>query len=108
MTPTLQDLIERAAVDHDCITEFAFTKNLADADGLRIAATALQGAIEDWCWDNNQPTSAVSQAIRGAALTRLIDAGIDAREDLMMRRIAEDIASDVPRAPEYQPYHGGL
>ena len=106
MTPTIQDLVERATVDRDCITEFAFAPNLSDADGLRIAATALRGAIEDWCWDNQRSECAVSQAIRSAALTRLIEAGIDAREDLMMQRIAEDIPSDMPRAPEYDRYVG--
>jgi hypothetical protein len=71
--PSLPDLISRAINDHDFFADFGPVQS--QAAGLRVAATALQGAIDDWCDDTGSHDSAVSEAVQAVALLRLMDLG---------------------------------
>jgi hypothetical protein len=88
--PTIDGLLVRAIRDHDAITDIAYARNVNDASTLLIAARALQGAMDDWCDENGAPYSSILPALRDAALTRLVEAGIDARA----AKIHADIAAE--------------
>jgi hypothetical protein len=77
--PTLDGLLIRATRDHDLLIDMAYSRNMDRSTALQMAATALQGAIDDWCGDNDADADAILPALRDVALARLIDAGWLAR-----------------------------
>jgi hypothetical protein len=80
IAPTLDGLLIRATRDHGLLIDMAYSASMDDAKALRLASTALQGAIDDWCDDNDADAEDILPALRDGALAALISTGWAARE----------------------------
>lgn len=89
-TLSLDDLLRTTS--ETALPAFTHTPHLQPAGAQLIAARAIQGAIDDWCWENHMPAGSVCDALVAIALARLIDAGWAAREARDVERALEEEA----------------
>lgn len=79
-TPSLDDLIMRAIKDHDAVGKISAPPHIQPADEERIAAQAVEDAIDDWCADTGAPREAVPAVLVALVYWRVLTAGREARE----------------------------